>query len=71
VISSIDPAIWRQDGCGAWVCWTKYGDRKSEYGWEVDISDHCRKAARMTSRTSDLCSTRTTQAGELALLFVR
>lgn len=26
----------RKDECGAWICFEKYGDRNSEYGWEID-----------------------------------
>lgn len=31
-----DPNIWRQDECRAWIKRTDYGDRNSEYGWEID-----------------------------------
>ncbi len=27
---------WRKDECGAWIRWTDYGDRDSDYGWEID-----------------------------------
>ena len=27
---------WRKDACGAWIGWRFYGDRDSEYGWEID-----------------------------------
>lgn len=27
---------FRKDQCGAWIKWSKYGDRKSDYGWEID-----------------------------------
>lgn len=26
----------RKDECGAWIYFEKYGDRNSEYGWEID-----------------------------------
>lgn len=26
----------RKDECGAWIYFEKYGDRTSEYGWEID-----------------------------------
>lgn len=35
-IGENDPKVWRQDECGAWMQYSKYGDRKSTYGWEID-----------------------------------
>jgi len=31
-----DPDIWRKDECGAWIGKRYYGNRDSQYGWEVD-----------------------------------
>lgn len=31
-----DPDVWRKDQCKAWIGRNFYGDRDSEYGWEVD-----------------------------------
>lgn len=31
-----DPAVWRKDECGAWIRRTHYGNRDSEFGWEID-----------------------------------
>jgi 5-methylcytosine-specific restriction endonuclease McrA len=31
-----DPQKYRKDQCGAWIAWSAYGNRDSEYGWEVD-----------------------------------
>ena len=31
-----DPAHVRKDACGAWIVFEAYGDRNSEYGWEID-----------------------------------
>lgn len=28
--------IWRQDQCGAWIGRSYYGNRNSQYGWEID-----------------------------------
>src|SRR5258708_7521623 len=36
VVGNNDPAVWRQDSCGAWMQSKKYGDRDSQYGWEID-----------------------------------
>jgi hypothetical protein len=36
VVSNNDPNIWRKDQCGAWIKRTEYGNRNSEYGWEID-----------------------------------
>lgn len=27
---------WRKDQCGAWIGFQFYGDRNSQYGWEID-----------------------------------
>ena len=31
-----DSTIWRKDECGAWIQRMMYGDRSSQYGWEID-----------------------------------
>ena len=31
-----DPNVWRHDKCTAWMRRSAYGDRKSQYGWEID-----------------------------------
>ena len=36
VVPGNSPDIWRQDDCGAWIGRRLYGDRNSEYGWEID-----------------------------------
>jgi hypothetical protein len=36
VVDSNDPNVWRKDDCDAWIKWSDYGDRDSQYGWEVD-----------------------------------
>lgn len=36
IIKSYDKDKIRQDECGAWIKWDKYGDRNSSYGWEID-----------------------------------
>lgn len=35
-VAGNDPDKWRLDACGAWMGWDFYGNRNSEYGWEVD-----------------------------------
>jgi hypothetical protein len=35
-IAGNDPALWRQDSCGAWIGRRNYGNRNSQYGWEID-----------------------------------
>jgi len=27
---------WRKDTCGAWIARDQYGNRNSDYGWEID-----------------------------------
>jgi len=34
--SNNDPGEWRKDECGAWMGRPYYGNRNSQYGWEVD-----------------------------------
>jgi hypothetical protein len=36
VVPGVDECEWRKDQCGAWINYGRYGDRKSEYGWEID-----------------------------------
>ncbi|NPV82768.1 MAG: HNH endonuclease [Candidatus Aminicenantes bacterium] len=36
VVANNNPAIWRKDECGAWICRQDYGNRNSQYGWEID-----------------------------------
>ena len=35
-ISGQYPDIWRQDQCKTWIGRKFYGNRNSEYGWEID-----------------------------------
>ena len=35
-VNEYDSARWRKDQCGAWIGWNEYGDRHSDYGWEID-----------------------------------
>lgn len=34
-----DPKIWKQDACGTPMKKDDYGDRDSNYGWEIDHKD--------------------------------
>lgn len=36
VVGNNDPKIYRKDECDAWMQFSKYGDRNSTYGWEID-----------------------------------
>ena len=36
VVPNNDPNIWRKDEGGAWIGRRYYGDRNSQYGWEID-----------------------------------
>ncbi len=35
-IPDYSPDMWRQDDYGNVIRFTDYGDRNSEYGWEID-----------------------------------
>lgn len=36
IVSNNAPSAWRKDQCGAWIGRDYYGDRDSQYGWEID-----------------------------------
>ena len=36
VVSTYDPNQWRKDDCQAWMTRSQYGNRNSDYGWEID-----------------------------------
>ena len=36
VVLGNDPKKWRKDQCGAWISRSQYGNRDSQYGWEID-----------------------------------
>lgn len=35
-ITPNDPTVYRKDECGAWIHYPSYGDRDSQYGWEIN-----------------------------------
>jgi len=36
VVAGYDSNLWRKDQYGAWIGRGYYGDRNSQYGWEID-----------------------------------
>lgn len=46
VVSGFDPKEFRKDVCGAWMCFSKYGVRADDKGWEID---HVYPKAKMKS----------------------
>jgi hypothetical protein len=36
IVSNNNPNEWRKDECGAWIARDKYGNRNSQYEWEID-----------------------------------
>ncbi|MBC8469820.1 MAG: HNH endonuclease [Planctomycetes bacterium] len=36
IVRGYDAGVWRKDRCGAWIGRNYYGNRNSQYGWEVD-----------------------------------
>lgn len=36
IVQGYDSAIYRKDQCGAWIRYSDYGNRSSQYGWEID-----------------------------------
>lgn len=39
VVDGQDASRWRKDKCGAWIGRNHYGNRDSQYGWEIDHID--------------------------------
>lgn len=39
IVPGNDSRIWRKDSCNAWIRRNQYGNRDSEYGWEIDHID--------------------------------
>jgi len=35
-VENANPDKWRKDECGAWIGRNNYGNRDSQYGWEID-----------------------------------
>lgn len=35
-VKNVDPNQYRQDACGAWIAWDRFGDIHSPYGWQID-----------------------------------
>jgi hypothetical protein len=36
VVAGVDSSEWRKDECTAWMSMSEYGNRNSDYGWEID-----------------------------------
>ncbi len=36
IVPGYNPNQYRKDCCGAWVKWEEFGNRNSNYGWEID-----------------------------------
>lgn len=36
IVFGNDHNVWRKDECDAWIGRQSYGDRTSQYGWEID-----------------------------------
>ncbi len=36
VVLNNNPNSWRKDECDAWISRQHYGNRDSQYGWEID-----------------------------------
>jgi len=39
IVSNNDPNILRKDECTAWIKRDAYGNRQSQFGWEIDHID--------------------------------
>ncbi|MDI9878922.1 HNH endonuclease signature motif containing protein [Flectobacillus longus] len=36
IVQGVNPNEWRKDQCSAWISRNAYGNRNSNYGWEID-----------------------------------
>lgn len=36
VVLRFNPRQWKKDACGAWISRQQYGNRDSDFGWEID-----------------------------------
>jgi hypothetical protein len=36
VVAGMDPSEWRHDEFGSLIRWDDYGNRNSDFGWEID-----------------------------------
>lgn len=36
VVARFNPHQWKKDDCGAWMSRRQYGNRESDFGWEID-----------------------------------
>jgi hypothetical protein len=36
IVLGTDARVARKDACGAWIRWADYGNRTSQWGWEID-----------------------------------
>lgn len=36
IVQGQDSSKWRKDECDAWIGYDSYGNRNSQYGWEID-----------------------------------
>lgn len=36
IVNEHSSKIWRKDFCGAWIKYSEYGNRSSQFGWEID-----------------------------------
>lgn len=36
IVGGVNPSIYRKDDCDAWIKRDEYGNRKVDFGWEID-----------------------------------
>jgi hypothetical protein len=83
-LAEADPAVWRQDACGAWIRRDQFGHEASEFGWKIENVAHggpatnapvlrpfhCRNGFDAANR-KEHCAVRADRAGVPAGEFVR
>ena len=49
VVPGNDPEVWRKDEFGAWIHRQEYGNRHSEFGWEITVYGFTRHATGLAA----------------------
>lgn len=70
-VAGNDPAVWRQDQCKAWIGRRFYGNRNSEYGWEIDHIVPVSKVELIIYPTSVPCNGITMLHAKMTVLYAK
>ena len=71
VVGSNNPDEYRKDECGAWMYFSHYSNRNSQYGWEIDhieFVDHVASGGLINLRPLQWQNNACKGSGELACI---